>query len=110
MAGWRGRLAALGAALSGLAVGTSVASARLGVIVIACVGGCLVLIAAIASFTWLRTLRHVRVLAGDDGRLPTIVRGLTWDFREPREPAVQGELFSLSNARGGRRTGRGQIG
>ena len=51
----------------------------------------IVLVAALASFTWLRTLRIIDQLGRDSQRLPRINNVLDWE--DP--PAEQGQLFEF---------------
>ena len=110
MFGWTRKASAVATTIGAAAVGASMASGRLAIYFALSLGPSVVLLGAIGSFTWLRTLKHFRELALHDGRLPMIAKNLTWDFQEPKEQAVQGQLFEFPGTRRNRWSRRGLCG
>jgi len=89
--------------LGGVAFGASWASRDLAICFVLSMGLVLIVVASIASFTWLRTFHHIRDLAERDGRLPMINKDFGWDYRQP---SGQGQLFPFPARKEGRRLGK----
>ena len=110
MSGWTRKASSVGTTLGAAALGASMASGRLAIYFALSLGPSVVVLGAICSFTWLRTLKYFRELAQHDGRLPMITKHLAWDFQEPKETAVQGQLFEFPGTKRNRWNRRGLCG